>query len=89
MNEGRQNGPQGFGRHIARADDAEQPLALPHIKYHRRYAPELQVGEQVDDPIARHYRHRRRHRMAHYYQHAQHAREGYHGQQYPNGQLLE
>ena len=84
-----QHRAQGLGRHIARADDAEQALALPHIKHHRRDAPEFKVREQINDPVARHNGHRRCHRMAHHYQYAQHAHQGHHGQQHAHGQFFQ
>ena len=86
VHEDAQHGPQGLGRQVAGADDAEQAPPLPHVEHHRRHAPKLEVGEQVDDAVAGHQRHGRPHRLAGGHQHAQPAGEGHHGQQHVPGQ---
>ena len=50
VNQHRQHTPQRLGGHIASTDNPKQPLALAHVKNHRRQSPKLQVGEQINTP---------------------------------------
>jgi hypothetical protein len=84
-----QHRPQRLGRQVASADDAKQSPALPHVKYHRRHPPKLQVGEQVNKAVAGHDSHGYRHRRAQPQQQPQHQREHGRRQQRPPSQLAQ